>query len=124
LSYNRNKLQLWYDILAISGFDVGGYIVGKYIGNTKFNIYSPQKTVEGVLGGAVFCGSFCYFVGGYSLAKVFFLMFFALFGDLFESYIKRSNNKKDSGSIIYGHGGILDRIDSHLFTLCFLHFWF
>ena len=80
--------------------------------------------MEGVLGGGVFCSFFCSYVGGYSLEKVLSLMLIALLGDLFESYIKRSNNKKDSGVIIYGHGGILDRIDSHLFTLCILHMWF
>lgn len=119
--YDTNKLYLWYDTLAVALFDIGGYIVGKYIGNTKFSKYSPKKSIEGILGGVVMCSSFCYFTGAYSLNKVCLIMFFSLVGDLFESYIKRSNNKKDSGTIIYGHGGMLDRIDAYLFTLYALH---
>ena len=119
--YDTNKLYLWYDTLAVALFDVGGYIVGKYIGNTKFCRYSPKKSIEGVLGGVALCSSYCYFTGVYSIQKICLIMFFSLVGDLFESYIKRSNNKKDSGTIIYGHGGMLDRIDAYLFTLYALY---
>lgn len=119
--YDINKLYLWYDTLAVALFDVGGYIVGKYIGNTHFCKYSPKKSIEGILGGVLFCSSFCYFTGAYSLNKVCLIMFFSLVGDLFESYIKRSNNKKDSGTIIYGHGGMLDRVDAYIFSLYALY---
>ena len=121
LLYDTSGLQLWYDIIAVGLFDIGGYIVGKYIGNTQFSKYSPKKSIEGVLGGVVMCSSFCYFTGAYSLNKVCLLMFLSLIGDLFESYIKRSNNKKDSGTIMYGHGGMLDRLDGYIFTMYALH---
>lgn len=121
LLYDTSGLQLWYDILAVGLFDIGGYIVGKHIGNTKFSKYSPKKSIEGVLGGVAACSSFCYYTGVYSINKVCLLMFLSLIGDLFESYIKRSNNKKDSGIIIYGHGGMLDRLDGYIFTIYALH---
>ena len=111
---------LW--LLAVVAFtDIGAYFVGKSIGKTQFCETSPNKTMEGVVGGiavATFGGMFF----GLAIVDlgVAFLVSFAvavssIFGDLFESSLKRAANVKDSGDLLPGHGGVLDRIDGYLF---------
>ena len=101
--------------------DTFAYISGKYLGKTKFSPTSPNKTIEGVAGGILagtLFGSIAgiYFNGfGYALVVSFLVSFFSVFGDLFESYLKRRAGVKDSGAIFPGHGGILDRLDGYLF---------
>lgn len=115
--------------------DTGAYCVGTLLGRHSLcKRLSPKKSIEGFVGGLVFC-----VVAGVVLSTCFDFTVFTLvqyivygvivsiaatFGDLFESLIKRRFGVKDSGSIIPGHGGILDRIDSLLFvgpvTLVFL----
>ncbi len=111
---------LW--LLAVVALtDVGAYAVGKSIGKTPFCETSPNKTMEGVVGGiavATLGGMFF----GLSIVDlgVAFLISFAvavssIFGDLFESSLKRAAGVKDSGDLLPGHGGVLDRIDGYLF---------
>jgi len=107
-------------LIAIWLFDSMAYVVGKSIGkNPIFPKVSPKKTIEGTIGGAVVTVALMYFVNMYwlqlpanapVLAAV--IAFFATFGDFVESYMKRKIGAKDSGNLIPGHGGILDRIDS------------
>ena len=106
--------------------DVGAYYVGSYLGRHKLApSISPGKTIEGALGGLaanLITGSlikYFYFPKmSWGLSIVFFLSIGIVGqgGDLFESKLKRSANIKDSGAILPGHGGILDRIDALLFV--------
>ncbi len=101
--------------------DVMAFFTGKAIGKTKFSDTSPNKTLEGVLGGIFFATLIGTYVGGYvaPLGVAFCVTLLtsvaSVFGDLFESYLKREAGVKDSGDILPGHGGILDRIDGYLF---------
>jgi phosphatidate cytidylyltransferase len=108
-------------LVVIAVTDIGAYYVGKSIGKTPFSPTSPKKTMEGVAGGvilATFAGTFVG-VGIVDMDKAIIVSLLtsvsSIFGDLFESYLKRRANVKDSGDILPGHGGILDRIDGYLF---------
>lgn len=107
--------------------DTAAYVVGKLIGSNKIApTISPGKTVEGTIGGVLAsCGmavlvNYCF---GAVIEHVWviiwglFIGLMAFLGDLFESKLKRQAGVKDSGNIIPGHGGILDRIDGLLFTI-------
>ncbi|MBA1437587.1 MAG: phosphatidate cytidylyltransferase [Epsilonproteobacteria bacterium] len=114
-------LALLWLLVVVALTDVGAYAVGKSVGKTPFCETSPNKTMEGVAGGvlvATLGGSFAgLFVVDFTVA--FFVSFFvsiaSIFGDLFESSLKRAADVKDSGDILPGHGGVLDRIDGYLF---------
>ena len=99
-----------------------GYIIGKNFGKNSFlPELSPNKTIEGLIGGLtssiVFVTFLCILLEEVSLRASVALMLsipFALCGDYFFSFLKRKANIKDTGSILPGHGGLLDRVDSHL----------
>lgn len=106
-------------------YDTGAYLVGMSIGKHRlFERISPKKSWEGFFGGMVFalaCGfTFSHFESSLSLYQwlgfSLIIVIFATFGDLSESLLKRSLGVKDSGTILPGHGGILDRFDSILFA--------
>ncbi len=121
-------------LLAIFFFiwinDTGAFLVGCSIGRHRlFERISPKKSWEGFFGGLIFClmaawifGKFCHNFFGLDAGLPVWAglglicSVFATWGDLFESLIKRTLHIKDSGNIIPGHGGILDRIDSLLFV--------
>jgi phosphatidate cytidylyltransferase len=113
--------------------DTAAYFVGAKLGRVHpFPTISPNKTVEGFLGG---------FGGAILAAAIFFLTkklemgfgpiiglaltiaFFGQLGDLFESLLKRSSDVKDASHLIAGHGGVLDRFDSFLFALPAAYFF-
>ena len=111
---------LWL-LIIVASTDIGAYFVGKSIGKTKFCETSPNKTIEGVIGGVVFAVIFgtlfsineISFVNALIISGIVSIT--SIFGDLFESYLKREADVKDSGTILPGHGGILDRTDGYLF---------
>jgi phosphatidate cytidylyltransferase len=119
---------LWIFLLLIVVFigDTGAYYVGSYLGRHKLcPVVSPNKTVEGALGG-LFAGlgagalykSFLLPLLPWGLSLLFFLSIgiAGQMGDLFESQLKRVARIKDSGTLLPGHGGVLDRIDALLFA--------
>lgn len=114
-------LALLWLLVIVAMTDVGAYAVGKSMGKTPFCETSPNKTMEGVVGGIVVATVAGMFVGlsivdlGVSFIISFMVATSSIFGDLFESSLKRSASVKDSGDILPGHGGILDRIDGYLF---------
>jgi len=150
--YVRAEVDSWAVLLCfliVWSADIGAYLVGKTIGKHKLAPrVSPAKTWEGLVGGLLF--GFCIaYLGLYSLAiwkesplwvgavigqpsklwgwfwLVFVSLIFSVLGDLFESVLKRIKGVKDSGNLIPGHGGLLDRIDSLLaaFLVYALGFW-
>ncbi len=116
-------------VIAIWANDTGAYIVGSRIGkNRLFPSLSPKKSWEGFFGGmlfsvisttllAYFLDVFMFDVITRGIILGIVISIFATWGDLFESMLKRNAGVKDSGSLIPGHGGILDRIDSMLFVI-------
>ena len=124
--------QLFFIGIMISVLtDAGAYYVGKTVGSIKiFPTTSPNKTLEGIIGGSLFCVVFLsilfwYFPSFFTLNTnltvfVFLIVISSLasiFGDYLQSRFKRTQGIKDSGNILPGHGGLSDRLDSHLVTL-------
>jgi len=122
LGYGMNVLLWMLVIVALT--DVGAFFVGKAIGKTPFCTTSPNKTWEGVIGGfltgtivGAFTGSSLMGISFFSALLISMLASDAsIFGDLFESWLKRRAGVKDSGKFLPGHGGALDRIDGYLFA--------
>ena len=117
--------------LIIVSSDIGSYLFGKSFGKKSLSLISPSKTVEGLIGG-IFCSVLTgiiftylfnwkyYLIIGFVFGIVISLM--ALVGDLIESMMKRDAKLKDSGDLLPGHGGILDRIDSYIFTPSLIYY--
>ena len=117
-------------VLVTVGYDVGGLVIGRIIGRTPLSAVSPNKTMEGLIGGmAVAFGVAVLIVGRITpfgqdpgdLGSAFVLGVVAALaaplGDLCESMLKRDLGVKDMGSMLPGHGGLLDRFDALLFVL-------
>jgi phosphatidate cytidylyltransferase len=120
-------------ILAIWINDTMAYIVGSLIGKTPISKISPKKTWEGTIGGILLSVAAVGFLFPFIYLKSFFFSFFIIvapvaavaaifgtFGDLLESKLKRLAGVKDSGSLMPGHGGFLDRFDSLLLATPFV----
>jgi len=112
---------LWL-LVVVAMTDVGAYVAGKSFGKTQFSETSPNKTLEGVFGGVAVATLSGMIVGLLvtdfftALIISFIVASSSIFGDLYESYLKRAADVKDSGDILPGHGGVLDRIDGYLFA--------
>lgn len=120
-------------ILAAGASDTGGFYAGSHFGRHKlWPSVSPKKSWEGLLGGMALCIAVTALFGSFGVSRGWhmpalpvwgwlvtglLLNLAAVTGDLFESAVKRSQEVKNSGSLLPGHGGVLDRIDSLLFVL-------
>lgn len=129
---------VWIIFLASFGCDTCAYYSGKYLGKHKLcPKVSPKKTIEGSLGGmigsAIICGIFGFAISKYSNVNIMPIWNYVLiglicggfsqFGDLVASSIKRYAGVKDYSNLIPGHGGILDRFDSILFSSIVVYFY-
>jgi phosphatidate cytidylyltransferase len=113
-------------VALISATDIGAYFVGKRFGRHKLApTISPGKTYEGLAGGVVACMLVAVLLSSYApiahnagdaLGTGLLIALLAQGGDLFESAIKRQANAKDSGTLLPGHGGLLDRFDGYMFA--------
>lgn len=127
----KYKILIFYMVLLTASHDTGGYLIGSLIGKHKLaHSISPRKSWEGFFGGYTFvlatlllilfmqnANPSTIFIFSFSLA----ISILATIGDLFESCLKRKAKIKDTGTILPGHGGFLDRIDSYL-AVIFLFF--
>ena len=107
------------------------YYTGCYFGKHKLSkVISPNKTIEGSIGGTLSCMIFCIIFGQVLLIPWYHCIIlglliagFAQIGDLCESMIKRDAGVKDSSNILPGHGGFLDRTDSYILTIPVVHYY-
>lgn len=123
---------LIFALLVVWFTDSGAYFTGRKIGKRKlWPEISPNKTIEGFVGGIIWALGialiFTYFAGMEQPLLLVIIVaivasIFGQMGDLVESALKRHFNVKDSGKMLPGHGGILDRFDSILFVMPLLHF--
>ena len=129
--YELERSLILIAVMISVATDAFAFFVGKFLGRNKiFPIISPNKTLEGTIGGVVssvvinsqmitliFQNSLKNFDAIMLTLMIFICAVAAVFGDLLISSIKRQANLKDTGSLIPGHGGLLDRIDSHILCI-------
>ena len=121
----KNKIFIFYSIIVCVNSDLGGYFFGKIFKGKKLTKISPNKTVSGSIGSFI-CSLFAIPIFITDLSNInlsllilitLLISFVSQLGDLFVSYLKRSAKVKDTGNILPGHGGILDRIDGIIFAV-------
>tara|TARA_Y100000591_G_scaffold256262_1_gene228223 strand:- start:22 stop:666 length:645 start_codon:yes stop_codon:yes gene_type:complete len=129
-------VYIYFILLICISTDIGGFTFGKFFKGPKFTSISPNKTYSGILGSYVLTIMFStffinYFEAYFSNKKIILIYFFVILissisqlGDLIISYFKRRSKIKDTGTIIPGHGGILDRIDGMIFAFPFSYILF
>lgn len=127
-SFSSNTIVGMFVLIWIN--DSFAYLIGSNFGRQKlFESVSPKKTVEGFLGGVFFSAIGSYFIFKYTNNLEFsnwliisvIISVFGTIGDLIESKYKRQANVKDSGNLMPGHGGLLDRLDSAIFVAPFIY---
>ena len=121
--YAGEIVILFYLLVCIFS-DIGGYVIGKSIGGKKLTKISPNKTISGSIGSFLFslfpAGIFSIFFFRVTEKDIFLCLILSLacqIGDLIISYFKRLAKVKDTGNILPGHGGMLDRIDGIIFAV-------
>ena len=136
LSFDIYKMKgptFFLFIISICFFsDIGGYIFGKVIGGKKLTKISPNKTISGSIGSFIFSlipiilfAKLDHLEIEFDLYGIIFSLLVSLvsqWGDLFISYLKRKAKIKDTGKILPGHGGILDRVDGIIIAIPFSYF--
>mgnify|MGYP000654277725 CR=1 FL=1 len=131
-NFNKLKILLFIILLGCIGSDIGGYIFGKIFKGPKLTKISPNKTYEGYIGALVLT-TFTFIMVSHhfnfqwtSLDIILLLIFIIMvfFGDFLMSLIKRVFEIKDTGSLLPGHGGVLDRLDSYFTSLPIFYLWF
>ena len=134
--FDRDYFHLLLVVIICASTDIGGYLFGNIFKGPKLTKISPKKTYSGVIGSfllsLIFTNLFLEFssnVQNFEFTKEMFLFillvsFVSQLGDLIISYFKRKSKMKDTGTIIPGHGGILDRIDGVIFALPFSYVLF
>jgi phosphatidate cytidylyltransferase len=131
--YKSESSVFFLYIISICFFtDIGGYVFGKTIGGKKLSKISPNKTISGTVGSFIFSIfplilllNFNYLDLVLNLNNIIFCLLISLIsqlGDLFISFIKRKAKIKDTGNLLPGHGGVLDRLDGIIFAVPFSYF--
>ena len=129
---SRSPIFFLYVISICFFTDIGGYVFGKIIGGKKLSKISPNKTIAGTVGSfilsiipLIIVLNFNYLDLVFNLTNIIFCLLISLIsqiGDLFISLIKRKAKVKDTGNLLPGHGGILDRVDGIIFAVPFAYF--
>ena len=124
-NFQQSKFILLILLIGCVASDIGGYILGKILKGPKLTKISPNKTFSGAIGSFIFsCILFSSLI--YYETKVFnfkiiiiglMISLFCQIGDLFFSYLKRKADVKDTGNLLPGHGGLLDRLDGIFFGI-------
>ena len=134
--FDRDYFHLLLVVIICVSTDIGGYVFGNIFKGPKLTKISPKKTYSGVIGSfllsLIFTNLFLQFSSNVQTFKftnemflfILLVSFISQIGDLIISYFKRKSKIKDTGTIIPGHGGILDRIDGVIFALPFSYVLF
>ena len=134
--FNGEYYYLFFVLLICVSTDIGGYIFGKVLKGPKLTDISPNKTYSGVAGSYIFSifSAYLYIQKvelDYAMNNISEVIFIVIListvsqlGDLLISFFKRMSNLKDTGTIIPGHGGVLDRIDGMIFAIPFSYLIF
>jgi phosphatidate cytidylyltransferase len=136
LSYEIHRSEgpiFFLYIISICFFtDIGGYVFGKLIGGKKLSKISPNKTISGTIGSFIFSivpliiilnlGYLNYKFDSNNILLCLLVSLISQLGDLFISFFKRKAKIKDTGKLLPGHGGVLDRVDGIIFAIPFTYF--